>query len=111
MQLNEQEKEKLHSLITAFIGEDAAISAAKSGFTEETVSVVEQLITANLNCNDAMQSLVSDILSGGRVLATGWLRRSLGVASKAVKQSSFNGYGCRVTSKSRWKTDILVSPM
>lgn len=111
MQLTEQEKDQLYSIISAFIGEDIAILAARSRFTEQTVAVVEDMVTTNMNCNESMKSLVSEILSGGRVLATGWLKRALGAASKAVKNSTLNGYGCLVTTKSRWKTEILVSAM
>lgn len=111
MQLSEQEKEQLYSLILAFIGEDAAISQAKLRFTEHTVEVVEEMISSNLNCNDAMKSLAGNLISGGRVMATGWLRRSLGHASKSVKSSTLRGYGCLVTTKSRWKTDILLSAL
>ena len=69
------------------------------------------MISSNLNCNEAMKSLAADLVSGGRVLATGWLRRSLGHAAKAIRKSVLKGYGCLVTTKSRWKTDILVSAM
>lgn len=109
MQLTEQEK--LYSIIAAFIGEDSAILAARPRFTEQTVSVVEEMLATNINCNESMKLLVSEMLSGGRVLATGWLKRALGAASKAVKNSTLSGYGCMVTTKSRWKTDILISAM
>lgn len=111
MRLSEQEQEQLHLLIVAFIGEDAAISQARPRFTEQTVAVVEDMIASNLTCNEAMESLGADLVSGGRVLATGWLRRSLGQAARAIKKSTLKGYGCLVTTKARWKTDILVSAM
>lgn len=111
MQLTEQEKDQLYSIIAAFIGEGSAILAARPRFTEQTVSVVEEMLATNMNCNASMKSLVSEMLSGGRVLATGWLKRVLGAASKAVKNSTLSGYGCLVTTKSRWKTEILVSAM
>lgn len=109
MQLNEQEKDQLHILIVTFIGDDASISASKIGFNEQTVLIVEKMIAANIKCNEDLRQLVSDLLSGGRVLATGWLRRSLGAASRAVKQSSLKGRGCQATSKWLWKTQILAS--
>lgn len=82
MQLTEQEKDQLYSIISAIIGEDAAILAARSRFTDQTVSVVEDMLTTNMNCNESMKLLVSEMLAGGRVLATGWLKRVLGAASK-----------------------------
>lgn len=109
MQLSEQEKDQLYSIISAIIGEDAAIHAARSRFTDDTVSVVEDMLATNMNCNESMKLLVGEMLSGGRVLANGWLRRALGTASKAVKNGVLKGYGCLVTTKSRWKTEILVS--
>lgn len=111
MQLTEQEKDQLYSIISAFIGGDSAILAARSRFTEQTVAAVEDMVTTNMNCNESMKSLVSEILSGGRVLATEWLKRALGAASKAVKNSTLRGYGCLVTTKARWKTEILISVM
>lgn len=111
MQLSEQEKDQLYSIISAIIGEDAAIHAARSRFTGDTVSVVEDMLATNMNCNESMKLLVGEMLSGGRVLANGWLRRALGTASKAVKNGALKGYGCLVSTKSRWKTEILVSAM
>ena len=109
MQLNEQEKDQLLSIINTLIGEDTAITNARARFNESTVALVEDMIGTNLTCNESIKSLVSDLLSGGKVLATGWLRRSLGRASKAVRNSTLKGYGCLVATKSRWKTSILLS--
>ena len=109
MQLNEQEKDQLLSIINALIGEDLAITNARVRFNESSAVVVEEMIEINLTCNESIKSLVDDLLSGGRALATGWLRRSLGRASRAVRNSKLKGYGCLVSTKSRWKTAILLS--
>lgn len=60
MQLSEQEKDQLYSIISAIIGEDAAIHAARSRFTDDTVSVVEDMLVTNMNCNESMKLLVGE---------------------------------------------------
>ena len=111
MQLSEQEKDQLYDVIVNFMGESEVIATAKPRFNEKTVAVVEDMITQNIKCNDSIKQLVGDMLSGGRVLATGWLRRSLGAASKAAKKSSFNGLACRVTTKANWQSAIMISAL
>lgn len=62
-------------LIVAFIGEDAAISQARPRFTEQTVSVVEEMISSNRSCNEAMKSLSADLARGDVF----WLQAGYGV--------------------------------
>lgn len=108
--LSAAEKENLYLIIEAVLGVDAALRDAKSSYGEQTVEIVEQMVEANATCNANMKELVQDLLSGGRVMAKGWLRRAISQTRSHVKHSgSFRGYGCQVTTKSRWKTAILTS--
>lgn len=109
MQLSNEEKDHLHTLIVAFVGDDPSLHAVKPAFNENTVTAVEEMISQNLKCNESMKLLVAEMLSGGRVMASGWLRRSLGAASKAVKASVFNGAGCRSATRAKWMTYILLT--
>lgn len=109
MELSNEEKDQLHTVIVGFIGDDSRLHAVKPGFNENTVTAVEEMIGQSLNCNEAMKMLVAEMLSGGRVLATGWLRRSLGAASKAVKSSTLNGAGCRGSTRAKWMSYIVLT--
>lgn len=109
MQLSNEEKDHLHTVIVAFVGDDPSLHAVKPAFNENTVTAVEEMISQNLKCNESMKLLVAEMLSGGRVMASGWLRRSLGAASKAVKASVFNGAGCRSATRAKWMIYIVLT--
>lgn len=105
--LTANEKDYLLEMIFAVIGEDQAVRNYKSGFNEETVAVVEQMIEANTSCNENMRKLAKDLLGGSTTLAKGWLKKVLKSAKKRVSASELHGYGCLVSTKSRWKTRII----
>lgn len=107
--LSEQQKNELYRLIVVFIGDDPSISGSKLGFNGATVDVVERMIAANIECNQSVKELVSDLVSGGRTLSRGWLKQVLGGAQVVIDSAELRGYGCRVFSKARWKTEILYS--
>ncbi|GGY76278.1 hypothetical protein [Marinobacter zhanjiangensis] len=105
--LSANEKDYLLEMIFAVIGEDQAVRNYKSGFNEETVAVVEQMIEANASCNENMRKLAKDLLGGSGTLAKGWLKKVLKSTKKKVSASELRGYGCLVSTKSRWKTRII----
>lgn len=108
--LTAAEQDNLYAVIETVLGVDAAFQRATRQFNEQTVEVVESMIEANATCNANMKELITDLLSGGRVMTKGWLRRSISTTRKHVKRSGgFNGYGCQVGTKSRWKSPILTS--
>ncbi len=108
--LTSQEKDDLYFLIALILGEDPSIKAYKPSFNDQTVGVVEDMIAANIECNKTMKDLLSGLLSGGRVAAKGWLKKSLGSLKKSLKKSvPLNGYGCLVSTKSRWKSAIIFT--
>ena len=107
--LKSHEKDRLHDIIVAMIGEDSSIKAYKSGFNENTVAVVEEMINANVKCNANMKQLISDLLGASGTFAKGWLQKALAAAKQNLSISELKGYGCLVAVKSRWKTAIINS--
>lgn len=107
--LTANEKEYLLEIIFATVGEDQAIGNYKSGFNDETVAVVENMIEANTTCNEDMRKLAKDLIGGGSKLAKGWLKKVIKATKKKVSASELRGYGCLVSTKSRWKTQIISS--
>lgn len=108
--LTAQEQNDLYALISAIIGDDPSIRNYKSSFNDQTIDVVEDMIQANIHCNKSMKDLLSGLLSGGRALAKGWLKKSLGTAKKKLKnQGGLNGQGCLVSTKARWKQAIILT--
>lgn len=108
--LSVAEQENLYVVIEAVLGSDAALRDAKRYYNEQTVEIVEQMVEANATCNANMKELVTELLSGGRMMAKGWLRKAISHTRTHVKHSgAFRGYGCQVTTKSHWKSAILTS--
>ena len=85
--LTANEKDYLLDMIFAVIGEDQAVRNYKSGFNEETITVVEQMIEANTSCNENMRKLAKDLLGGSGTLARGWLKKVLKSAKRKVSAS------------------------
>ncbi|REL26641.1 hypothetical protein DXX93_08655 [Thalassotalea euphylliae] len=109
MMLSEKEKNELYLLISALIGEDESIRARKSAFNQKTVKVVEKMNAANVDCNALVKKLLASLSSGKSLTSNGWLKKSLDALSKFIGKHELKGYGCLVTTKSRWKSAILVS--
>lgn len=106
-----EEKENLLVIINYTIGTDPSISALKNRFTERTVEVAESMLMELSKCNEAIKKLVADLISGGKVLARGWLKRVLNVAARVVKESTFRTHSCSVTVKYQWKRSLILSAM
>lgn len=107
--LSEKQKADLLLLIELFIGEDASISRHRTHFNDATVDVVERMIDANKECNQTVRKLFADLANGGQAISRGWLKSVLGTLGETISASDLNGYGCRVTAKSKWKTAIILS--
>lgn len=107
--LSEQQKNDLLRLIALFIGDDPSISSSKPYFNDATVNVVERMIEANMDCNQSIKELMTNLISGGRALSRGWLKRALGGAKAAIEAAELKGYGCQVGTKSKWKPAIIIS--
>lgn len=107
--LTMSEKENLYNLIVAIIGEDTTIKIYKYSFTENTVDIVEEMLSADSKCNANMSKLISDLSKGSSLVAKGWLRKLLKFNNKNLKKIDLKGYGCQVSVKSRWKTAIINS--
>ncbi|MFL1403856.1 hypothetical protein ACJO2E_00700 [Marinobacter sp. M1N3S26] len=107
--LTADEKDYLLEIIFATIGEDQAIRNYKSGFNDTTVDVVEQMIEANTTCNENMRELAKDLIGAGGRLAQGWLKKVIKATKKRVSATELRGYGCLVSTKARWKTQIISS--
>ena len=103
------EKENLYNLIVSIIGEDATIKLYKQNFNENTVDVVEDMLSADSKCNQNMRKLILDLSKSGGLVAKGWLRKLLKFNKKVLKEIDLKGYGCQVSVKSRWKTAIINS--
>ncbi len=72
-----EEKNFLYEIISFVIGEDTSIKNRKMQFNDQTVTVVEEMIITNKNCNSNMLDLVKGLLGGSVVLAKGWLQKVL----------------------------------
>lgn len=107
--LTHNEKERLYEIIAAVIGDDPAIKSYRNGFNENTVSVVEDMIVANRNCNANMRELLKDLLGASAMFSKGWLKKFLKMSKKKISKTELRGYGCLVSVKSRWKTAIINS--
>lgn len=109
--LSVQEKEDLYAVIVATFGEDAAFRIRKMHFNEQTSQIVEQAIQEEAKCNASMQELLGDLLGGGSVFVKGWLKRALNTFAKELRRNKniVKGYGCRLSTKIRWKSPIMVT--
>lgn len=107
--LTSAEKDYLYDIISAVIGEDHSIKAYKTGFSESTISVVEEMVEANFQCNASMKELIKGLMGGSARLSKGWLKKLLKGAKKKLSKSELKGYGCLASVKARWKTAIISS--
>ena len=103
------EKENLYKFIVLVIGEDSSIRAYSHGFNDNTVSVVEDMLSVDSKCNLNMKKLLTDLAASGSVIGRGWLKKLLKFNKKAFKQIDLKGYGCQISVKSRWKSAIISS--
>jgi hypothetical protein len=78
-------------------------------FNLRTVSVVEDMIAANENCNSNMKKLVIDLLGASAVLSRGWLKLLLKTSKEKIDKINLHGYGCSIVTKSKWKNAIITS--
>lgn len=107
--LTSAEKDYLYEVISAIIGEGSSIKAYKTSFNESTISVVEEMVEANFQCNANMKELIKGILGGSAHLTKGWLKTLIKGTKKKLSKSQLKGYGCLASVKSRWKTAIISS--
>lgn len=107
--LSSSEKDYLYQIIAGLIDEDSSIKAYRSQFNENTIDVVEKMVAANNQCNANMKDFVTQLLGAGSTLSKGWLKKVLKTTKKKISKSTFKGYGCLVSVKSRWKTAIVSS--
>lgn len=103
------EKEYLYEIIASIIGDDITIKSYSHSFNEMTVDVVEKMISAEAKCNKTIKRLLTDLATAGGFVAKGWLKKALKMQKKLTKKSEFKGYGCLVSVKSRWKSQIISS--
>lgn len=104
-----EEKETLYLVIAGTFGEDITIKNRVTSFNDETVKVVEKMLTENKKCNKNMAELVADLVSKTGSLRKGWLKKILKNSKDVIANIEINGYSCLVTVKSKWKADILTS--
>lgn len=107
--LTKSEKDNLYYLIIAVIGHDATVKIYRHDFNDNTVDIVEDMLSADSKCNANMRKLVVDLSSSGSLATKGWLKKLLKFNSKVIKKIDLKGYGCQVSVKSRWKTAIINS--
>lgn len=107
--LTSAEKDYLYEVISAVIGEDNSIKVYKASFNESTISVVEEMVEANFQCNANMKELIKGLLGGSARLSKGWLKKLLKGTKKKLSKTQLKGYGCLASVKSRWKTAIISS--
>lgn len=81
----------------SYIREQCDYSRQRAYFNEATVEAVEDALIRLADCNEWMKELLTDVVSGGRLAARGWLRKALKKTHKALTKdkSRWNGAGCR----------------
>ncbi len=111
MSLTSEEKDNLLKIIEIIYGYDSQFESYKNDFNESTVLVVEKAITALIQCNDNMKTLVSGILGGSGFIAKGWLKKVIRALSKELKKNKikFNGLACRSVAAGNWRSAIIIS--
>src|SRR5690606_29826629 len=102
--LTTSEKDALYILIAATLGDDPSIRSRKSQFKNRTGGVVEDMITANVDCNATMRELIVNLLGGCSMLSRGWLKRSGKTSRNRIREMHRRRYGCLVSTKTRWKS-------
>jgi len=108
--LTSSEQDDLYVVIATFLGDDPSIKQYKNSFSELTIKVVEDMISADGNCNQVMKELIVGLISGGRLmLKHRWLKISLSLISRELKSTQIHTVACRNTIKSRWKSPIISS--
>jgi len=108
--LTSAEQNDLYIIIAAFLGDDPSIKQYKDTFSELTIKVVEDMFSAEANCNRAMKELIVSLISGGRLMQKNcWLKVSLNLLSRSLKSKNIHTVACRNTIKSRWKSSIISS--
>lgn len=111
MSLTRQEQEELYLIISTVLGEDQSIRNYTYHFNDQTIEIVEEVVTTNAACNQHMKALVTDLLGAGSTMSKGWLKRLLKSSRQRIKQSTLHGYGCMVSAKRNWKTAIIGSTL
>lgn len=111
MTLTVQEKEDLYTVIKAAFGDDVDIRIRTIAFNEQTVEVVEEALSEESKCNMGLQQLVGGLISGGSIFVKGWLKKGLSILAKELKGDIklFNGYGCRIATRAKWKSPIILT--
>ena len=104
------DQNNLYVVITAYIGEDESIKSWKNAFNEQTITVVEEMISANTQCNAAMKDLIVKLTSIGKIPIRGrWLKRVLTILAKGLKSTTFDTPACRNVIKNNFKQLIMSS--
>lgn len=111
MGLTREEKESLAVIIQAMYGHSADLVALKPRYNERTVEAVEKALKAAGSCNDNMKTLVTSLIGGSSLVASGWLKRSLRKVERQIESDrvKFDGFACRVVGLSRWKSEIVLT--
>lgn len=107
--MTSEEKQNILDIIEFVIGHDPSVADLKDSFGEGTVSVVETILEELEKCNSSFRELLAGLVSGGRLRTKGWLRKSLGAVSKAIKRSNMSFYTCSLGIKIRYKSILLNS--
>jgi len=108
--LTTTEQDDLYVVIASFLGEDSSIKQYKNIFSELTIKVVEDMFSAEANCNRVMKELIVGLISGGRFMSKKrWLKVSLSLISRELKAKKIHTAACRNTIKARWKSPIISS--
>ena len=97
MSLTSEEKDSLLGVIEIIYGYNSLFESYKNDFNESTFLVVEKAITALIQCNDNMKTLVSGLIGGGSLITKGWLKKVIKILLKELKKDKikFNGIACR----------------
>lgn len=109
MTLTNEEKESLKSIIVSIYGHDYSLTSVKNRYNERTSDAVEKALEAAMDCNSNMKELLTSLLGGYRLMASGWLKKSLRSVEKAMdsERVKLDGFACRVIGLSRWKSEII----
>ncbi len=108
--LTNEEKESLARIIQAMYGQISFLSQ-KQRFNEKTVDAVEKALKSTANCNANMKDLITSLIGGSSLLATGWLKRALRSVERKIDSDriKFDSFLCRVTGARNWRSEIEMT--
>ncbi|MDX1756266.1 MAG: hypothetical protein R3175_09425 [Marinobacter sp.] len=112
--LTSSEKDQVMDILgVIFRGQHSQFESVKDNFNSDTLYLLEEALTALMECNQSMKELATGLVGGASRLTKGWLKQVLRTISRRLKDDAiqFDGLGCQVTVVRNYRTAIYYSAM